>query len=41
MNTYKVTIKVNAESKKKVALEVALRIPHGQICKVRLDNNKH
>lgn len=41
MKTYRITIRFDAETKKKAVLEVNLRIPQGEVCKIRLDNKRN
>ena len=38
METYRVTVKIKAETKQKAFRELYFRVPNGEICSVRKDN---
>jgi len=40
MDTYRVTVKIKAESRTKAEKEICMRVPQGIICNVRKDNGK-
>lgn len=39
MEVYRVTVKLEAESKAKAEREIYLRVPNGEICSVRKEAN--
>ena len=41
MDTYRITVKIAAETKAKAEQEIGFRVPNGKICTVRKENNKN